>query len=108
MGRITGLLYGSIFVLVSSLAFAAATGSLLLTGTLWALAAGILVVLCVLGDRIDGRYSPRDVRELEARPGAGARRSFRRDREGRPSRSRRSRRFAGRRVSASDSAWNRA
>jgi len=66
MGKVTGMLYASIFLVLGGVVLAAAMESTTLMWTFWGLAALMLVVLCVFGYRLDSLVSSQNVRELGA------------------------------------------
>jgi hypothetical protein len=53
MGKVTGALYASIYLVLCGMALAASFGAETLTWVLWGLAVSILAVLCIFGYRLD-------------------------------------------------------
>jgi len=53
MGKITGLIYSSIYLIVCGAVLAVAAGSATVAYALLGLAGAVLVALCVVGERLD-------------------------------------------------------
>lgn len=68
MGKVTGMLYASIYLVLCGMVLAAGFEAPTLTWALWALAALMLAVLCVFGYRLDSLVSSENVRSSRTEP----------------------------------------
>lgn len=65
MGKVTGTIYASIYLVLCGMVLAASFEAWTLTWALWALAALMLAVLCVFGYRLDSLASFEKVRDFQ-------------------------------------------